>query len=484
MERIFGRRPEGMWPSEGSVSDAAASILAESGLRWAATDEGVLFNSLQRNAPGAAAPREALYQPYAVDTAKGRLQMVFRDHGLSDAIGFVYSRMDPQRAVEDFIHRIVRIADSLPSENELGAPPVVPIILDGENCWEYYSRDGLDFLRTLYAALSDHPRIETTTVGGFLERFPPKKSFAKLWSGSWINSNFAIWIGHPEDNRAWDLVRETRRFLTETLARHPEKAGDPGAKLAWESLYIAEGSDWCWWYGDQNSTAHDSVFDELFRTHLKNVYAFLGEVPPEKLNIAIKGKEQKGQLLQPISLIQPKIDGLVTNYYEWRAAGFYRATAAGGAMHQADHFLSSFHFGFDLERLYLRFDPLKPLKESDLQGIKIKIGFMEPLGCELQLSWEPTVPPGSTEKTPATELRFKAVFLDAAGETHALKECAASKIVELALPFEWLKLSPGTAFEFLIQVLQKGVLTESWPYQNSVKSARPTEDFGADFWSV
>jgi hypothetical protein len=149
-------------------------------------------------------------------------------------------------------------------------------------------------------------------------------------------------------------------------------------------------------------------------------------------------------------------------------------------MHQADHFLSSFHFGFDLERLYLRFDPLKPLKEADLQSIKIKIGFMEPLGCELQLSWEPLAP---TEKT-AGGLRFKAVFLDAGGETHALKECAASKIVELALPFDLLALPPGTPFEFLIQVLQKGLLTESWPYQSSVKTARPTEDFGADFWSV
>ena len=476
MERAFGRRPEGMWPSEGSVSDDAAAILAEAGVKWAATDEGILFNSLRLEQPHAAVPRETLYQPYAVETPKGKLRMVFRDHGLSDAIGFVYSRMDPQRAVDDFVHRLLRIADSVPDDR----PALVPVILDGENCWEYYSRDGHDFLRTLYGTLSGHPRIETTTVGSFLEKFPPDRALRKLWSGSWIGSNFAIWIGHPEDNRAWDLVSEARHFLTDFLKRHPEKNEDPQTRLAWESLYIAEGSDWCWWYGDQNSTAHDAAFDELFRSHLKNIYSFLGQKPPDKLDIAIKAKEQKGQLIHPIRLIQPKIDGLVTNYYEWRAAGIYQAAASGGAMHQAEHFLAAFYFGFDLDRLYLRFDPKAVLKEIDLSEVKIKVAFMEPAGCELQVSWEPIAP------GPEPVLRFKpkALFLDAQGEAHLLKEAAAAKVLELALPFSLLGMQPGAPLEFLIQVLNKGLLLESLPYQSSVKTQRPTEEFGSDIWSA
>ncbi|OGR88032.1 MAG: hypothetical protein A3A86_07225 [Elusimicrobia bacterium RIFCSPLOWO2_01_FULL_60_11] len=464
MEKTFGRRPQGFWPSEGSVSEEAAGILARAGVKWAATDEGVLFRSLDREK--IPHDRSALYRPYLVETPAGeKIRMVFRDHGLSDSIGFVYARMEAAAAAADFIHRIERTADSIPEGQD---PPLLSIILDGENCWEHFRNDGNDFLSFLYAGLSDHPRIETATIGGYLERFPPRQTLRSLWAGSWINHDFAIWIGHPEDNRAWDLVSEAREFLADASRRLPKD--DPALRAAWECLYIAEGSDWCWWYGDQNSTAHDAVFDKLFRDHLKNVYIFLGEKPPQKLDMAIKGKELKGALVTPSALIQPKIDGMDSSYFEWRAAGSYQTAQAGGTMHQTDHLLAFIRYGFDLENLYLRLDARTVLKDLKLPDIKIKIDFIEPSGGEIQISWE--------------DHAVKAVYMDPEGAVTALQKIASKKVVELAVPFDVLGKAVNEPVEFTVAVIQDGVQTERWPYQSSIRLARPDADFGSEIWNA
>lgn len=473
MEKVFGKRPIGMWPSEGSVSEEAISIISECGLKWAATDEGILFQSLHLS--GIRAQHEMLYQPYQFETntlssakgSAGKLHMVFRDHGLSDAIGFIYSRMDAQNAVDDFIKRICKIADSIPESDR---PPLVSVILDGENCWESYYKDGRDFLKILYETLSHHPRIETTTIGNFIEKYPAKTTLKKLWAGSWINSDFAIWIGHPEDNKAWELLGETRDFLVETLKNDPTKAMEPSVQMAWESIYIAEGSDWCWWYGDQNSTAQDETFDELFRSHLKNVYLLLGGQPHQKLSVAIKSKERKALLALPIDLISPKIDGLVTNYYEWQMAGSYQTGQAGGAMHQAENFLSKIYYGFDLKKLYLRLDTKIPLKNQPVDDVEIKISFIEPMEHHIHISWE-------TRKVKAVSINHK-------GETTLLKEIAAEKIIELAFPLSLLQLKESDTIEFAIFVHKEKTLLERWPYDSSIKFKQPTKEFGSDLWSA
>ncbi|MBI4218333.1 MAG: glycoside hydrolase [Elusimicrobia bacterium] len=479
MERAMGRRPKGMWPSEGSVSDEMIPIVAESGIQWLATDEGILFNSLRMM--GEKTQRSDLYQPYWIDLPSSgkKIQMIFRDHALSDALGFVYARTDPRKAVEDLLNRILKIGES---SGRATRPLLVPIILDGENCWEHYRNDGHDFLKMLYAALSNHPVIETTTISQYLEKFPAERSLTKLWSGSWINSNFSIWIGHHEDNRAWDLVSEARKFLTEYDAKHPEKKEDIATQKAWESLYIAEGSDWCWWYGDQNSTAHDSVFDELFRNHIKNVYLFLGENPPEKVNIAIKGKEQKGLHLAPVALITPKVDGLVTNYYEWRSGGSYQTALSGGTMHQAEAFLSAMHYGFDLENMYLRMDTKIPLysKEIDLSETKIKVTFIEPQDHEIQIEWEPNL--DSTDKT--APLLIKAILLNSKGETTRLSQIAGKKIIECAIPFSLISTQINEPVEFALTILKNGLQMERWPHQSSIRFTRPTEQFDLDYWTA
>ncbi|HWN83060.1 MAG TPA: glycoside hydrolase family 57 protein, partial [Candidatus Udaeobacter sp.] len=278
----FGRPPAGMWPSEGSLSDAVARRLPGHGLRWAASDEEVLAHStLESGGPD-------LRSAYLVGdgrTGGADLALIFRHKRLSDLIGFSYMHWDPKEAARDFVEQVRRAADPpLPPGDP---PPLVPVILDGENCWEYYPEDGRYFLQELYQLLDHHPEVEMVTVSDYLVRYPPRRRIERLFAGSWINHNFAIWIGHPEDNLAWDLLLRTRSAVIEAAAGRPDS--DPGVLAARRHLLIAEGSDWFWWYGDDHHSAHIEVFDQLFRAHLVAAHEAVGLVAPAELRGAIKG---------------------------------------------------------------------------------------------------------------------------------------------------------------------------------------------------
>ncbi len=481
MEQIFGQRPKGMWPSEGAVSAESLGIIHESGIQWTATDEGILFNSLRLMNDEATRSRTVLYQPFKVDLTDGTknrnsIQMIFRDHSLSDAIGFVYSRMDPQAAAEDLITHLIKIGEAM---NESVQPPLVSIILDGENCWEFYHRDGADFLNALYSRLNNHPKIQTTTVSGYLQQYPAQKSLTQVWSGSWINSDFSIWIGHPEDNQSWDLLTEARELIAKEEKIHPELSQDPAFLSAKESLYIAEGSDWCWWYGDQNSTVQDELFDELFRSHIKNIYKSLQKEPPEKLNLAIKKKQPKGLHLLPRGMVHPKIDGLVTNYYEWRTAGSYKPIGGGGAMHNAKNLISQIYYGFDLDHLYLRVDFNQIPNGADFADLNLKVLFHNPSEKECQVIWEQAIK-NDLKSYPKTQ----AICKNLTNQTQQTIQAQTNKILELAVPFKWLKKEPDEPIEFAIQLSKNNIPIERVPAEINLQFDRPNPDFGSDNWSV
>ena len=114
----------------------------------------------------------------------------------------------------------------------------------------------------------------------------------RLVPGSWIDANFNVWIGAPEDNHAWDLLADARDYYD----RHAPRVSEEQRKLAWEELLIAEGSDWNWWYGPEHHSANDRDFDELYRKHLSNVYHALEGIPPEELNTPIIERHGTAQL--------------------------------------------------------------------------------------------------------------------------------------------------------------------------------------------
>ena len=455
----FDRPPRGLWPSEQAVSPDILRTIAHQGFRWLCSDEGVLGWSLrhyfQRDAQGCVQAPHYLYRPYRIETAAGPLQIVFRDHHLSDLIGFTYSGMDPQQAAQDLVHQLRRIAHSLrqqqtnPDRTALDDPWLVTIALDGENCWEFYTQDGKPFLETLYQLLSDDRHLQLVTISDYLNRFPPQETLAshQLHSGSWVNANFTTWIGDPVKNRAWDLLAEARQ----TLDRHPEATPET-CPTAWEALFAAEGSDWFWWFGEGHSSTQDDTFDELFRTHLRTLYQALGEPIPAALDMPLEMHQARPNAL-PLHPLCPPLDGSGSPQ-GWEGAGRLEIGGTWGTMHR----VSTIHrllYGTSTSHLYLRLDLLP--------------GATPGIDCppELHLAWFYPDRPGHNSPIPLEQipqrsplnylyrhhltihllhksLRFqeaKPQFLWQPRITHA--QLAIDRSIELAIPWGDLRVEPG-----------------------------------------
>src|ERR1041385_1007833 len=354
-EQVFGIRPQGMWPSEGSVSNEALTIAHDLGVKWMATDEGVLCRSLgtifHRDGRGKLEAESAaqLYQIFRWQQGAAEMSMVFRDHSLSDLIGFVYSGVPAKEAADDFIHRMKQAAEPLLAQ---GRTAVVPIILDGENAWEYYPQSGREFLRRLYDGIQEDPSVAAMTVSEAIEREHAPAAIGSIVPGSWINSNFDVWIGAPEDNVAWDQLTAARNFFTANAG----KVSEQQAALAYEELLIAEGSDWNWWYGPEHHSANDRDFDELYRKHLSNVYQALGATPPDYLAQPITGAEVRPSFVPQTAYIHPRVTGDKVRYFEWMGAAVYTADHRAGAMHGKQFLLDSVYAGIDATCLYGRLD--------------------------------------------------------------------------------------------------------------------------------
>ncbi|RMG94832.1 MAG: glycoside hydrolase [Chloroflexi bacterium] len=354
-ESHFGRPPRGMWPAEGSVAQEMVSMVARNGIKWMASDEGVLANSLgfegfTRDPNGVVTQPELLYRPYYVEGGLGGpVAIVFRDVVISDKVGFTYSGLDGDVAALDFVNSIHAIREKL-LESGAEGPFLVSVILDGENAWEHYDNDGKKFLHSLYQRLSDDPLIKTVTPTEFLEIAPEQPRIEDLFAGSWISHDFATWIGEDEENRAWEYLLTTREMLQkyENGIRTPPS---PEALAEAQTLmYIAEGSDWFWWYGADQNSGDDESFDLQFRNTLKAVYTTLGEEPPVFLDVPVIPQQAVSADRPSAGLISPEIDG-VTGAEEWVAAGLY--LAEGGGMAAASPIFESMGYGFDSQNLYV-----------------------------------------------------------------------------------------------------------------------------------
>ncbi len=357
IESEFGRAPAGLWPSEGSVSDETLAIAAEAGFEWAASDNGVLGQTLHKTAGPDVTYRSYLWKQQDRKQQDRKQQdrqirMIFRDHFLSDLIGFVYSKMGPVEAAEHFLDRIRANSQGVAAD---GGDVLVPIILDGENAWEYYYRNGRPFLRELYSRISQSSDMAALTVTEALKADEPR-ALDHIFPGSWIDANFDVWIGAPEDNRAWEFLLRARQKYDELAAALPED----DRRLAHEELMIAEGSDWCWWYGPEHQSDNRREFDQLYREHLAGVYRALKLPPPEELSRPILMTEVDETHLPPVNRIHPVIDGEVTSYFEWMGAGHYSVDTRSGAMHGERGLVRDLYYGVDESNLYLRLDFDKP----------------------------------------------------------------------------------------------------------------------------
>jgi alpha-amylase/alpha-mannosidase (GH57 family) len=306
--RCFGGYPAGVWPPEQAVSPEALALFADHGFTWTVTDEDILARSLgkeiYRDGFGHVLNADDLYRPYKVKVVGRELTVIFRDHHLSDRIGFVYHHMNMDHAVDDLIHRFHKIRESVAG---CEGPHLVTIALDGENAWEWYPNDKQEFLHKFYTKLSQDPLLRTVTVSEFLENHPPQRELLHLHSGSWVDHGVTRWIGSDSKNRLWSMLLEARKMLEDVRGTiGPEKLAQ-----AKENLLIAEGSDYTWWV-DSMPYYLAAPFEALFRKHLMNAYRECGRVHPPCLDDAVIAP-QHGEpawvddpLAGPTSMIQAK----------------------------------------------------------------------------------------------------------------------------------------------------------------------------------
>ena len=282
----FGSEPHGMWPAEGSISSPTLDVLAAEGCRWAASGESVLINSLRRFQHDIADRAQFLYRPYRFATTD--LSCFFRDDRLSDLIGFEYSHWHGKDAAHHFIEQIESIAQHATGDET----PIVSVILDGENAWEYYPYNGFYFLDELYAKLETHPYIRTSTYNDYLnsakapnqnpEQNPDQHNLPSIVAGSWVYGNFATWIGSPDKNRAWDMLCVAKQSFD--LVMSSGRLSQAQQDAAEKQLCSCESSDWFWWFGDYNPAHSVASFDRLFRHNLSELYRLLELSPPTNLS--------------------------------------------------------------------------------------------------------------------------------------------------------------------------------------------------------
>ncbi|MDE3119571.1 MAG: glycoside hydrolase [Nitrospirota bacterium] len=467
---LFGSAPAGLWPSEGSVCPELIPILRRAGLHWTATDEGILARSL-----GGWDRARDLYQPYLAGEAGNELTFVFRDREISDAFGFIYSKAAPDSAVEDALRRIAGVIEQAPDEQLL-----LPIILDGENPWEHYYDGGEQFLSGLYQALDKgtigQARVTTATLSQALATQPPTRRLDHLHSGSWINADFGIWLGHQEDNRGWDLIKDTRQQLTDVADRLAPDA----ARGAWNELYAAEGSDWFWWYGDDFETDYKAEFDRLFRTHLRNVFLRAGLPVPDYLSQPLFGLPEPHPSHDPVRLLNPTIDGLVTNFFEWRGAGSIDPAPPLGAMWKSSRLFTYLGFGFSLDRLFLRLDQNDEAL-AKLAGVALEVQFLtkqQAYKLVFPLDWP----------APTAGILWSSGQAGGAGTGLAeVGPCGAAcrrNIIELAVPWQALDLRSGDQFRMSLVVTQGGLEIDRYPRHHPLSLTVPDEHYEARMWKV
>ena len=353
-EDTFGFLPSGFWPAEGGVDEKSVALLKECGIKWIATDEEILFRSLNSG------DRDNLYVPYNYDG----MCMGFRDHYLSDLIGFTYRHQNAHEASNHFMQELSKIERVNPDGS-------VFVILDGENAWEFFANNGFDFFNALYSDLQNTPWCKTLSMDEVYNL--PKKELPFLAAGSWIHGEFNTWVGHSEKTRAWELIYLTKK----DYEYHKHSLSDEVKEKINHHFLAAECSDWFWWYGDDHYTEFGGEFDELFRNHLITIYDLMGITPPSDIFIPItKDKSSQKFWLKPQSDISPTINGQRDSFFEWIGAGVIDETKLFSTMDKQRGPVKKMYYGQDDEKIYFSFETnmSKLCKDGAIEFI------IEPLG--------------------------------------------------------------------------------------------------------
>ena len=488
----FGVYPNGVWPSEHCISQKTLDLIANIGAKWVITDESVLANSLQkefeRDFRGCYKdPYDVCSLYYYKTKLDKKINIIFRDAVIPHLISFEYSHHDSVLSANDLFDRIKTVHDKLKNSPE--NTHLLTIAMDGENSWDNYPLDGSVFLEKLYSLLNNDKNIKTVLISDYIEQNKnSEKLIEKVKSGSWFNREFQLWIGEPTKNLAWKYLVQARNDLNDAI-RNNELTKEQ-IKFAKSEIYIAEGSDWFWWYGEPNNSGQDHIFDFLFREHLKNVYNTINKEIPDYLEpplTAFIGKPLKN----PARKITPCINGLIKNNNEWQHAGCIDIPS--GPILQENKLFNRIYFGFDDMNIYFRFDVNKYLLES-------KDSFKEYFSIYIYFkvyNYENNSPVRTTNKTDTIlpvllneythEIKLaladikKSSVLYSKSIKNSLWELVwehnikyiHKEIFEISVPFDDLGLNSNDSVDFFFLTGFNGVTEEIYPKDIPLTITRP-----------
>ena len=360
VEEVMGIRPKGFWPPELCLGSKTLGILAQEGIEWTISDEGILSDSINfdfvRDFKGNLNDPYHLLKVYEYQTKTAPIDVIFRDRSIANLINFEYAGIDSKMASNDLFDKIKVIQNKLlvsPDDSHL-----LTIALDGENCWENYQNDGNEFLSNIYQMIENDETLETVLITDYIKEDKYKKALNKIHSGSWIDKTFQYWVGEATKNKAWMYLKETKDIF-ESFAK--ENKENPNLELAHRELMIAEGSDWFWWYGEPNNSGQDYVFDYMYRERLKNVYILLGLEYPSYLDESLITKIET-PFKHPTRTFTPRMDGMLSSYDDWYHSG--NINMLDGPVFRENKNVDKIHFGCDENNVYFRLHVNKNASEN------------------------------------------------------------------------------------------------------------------------
>lgn len=494
IKETFGKEPQGLWPSEHCISQKTLDVLANLGINWVITDESVLSNTI--NKEFVRDFRGCYEDPYDVcslysykNKQEKEIKLVFRDSLIPNLITFEYPHHDGVICANDLFDRIKTVHDKL--RNSPDKEHLFTIAMDGENSWDAYSKDGAIFLNRLYSLINDDADIKTVLISDYVNSHKKSnKTLKKVSPGSWQNQDFQLWIAEPTKNIAWNYLVQARNVIkdAEKKGNIPEKQ----IKAAKSEIFIAEGSDWFWWYGEPNNSGQDHIFDFLFREHLKNVYLYLDKPVPSYLEmplIVYMGKPQKS----PKKEITPLMNGMIEGNDEWLSAGCIEIP--DGPILQENKLFNRIYFGSDKNNLYLRFDLNKFILDSKdnfkehfslyiyIKSYSDKLKAVSPVRTTNKTdNILPVLLDGYTHEIKFAfannckyPIQFSSAIKDGLWELHWERhvKCAYKEILEISLPFENIGVKSGESFDFFFVTGYNGVTEDVYPKDIPLTITRP-----------
>ncbi len=493
---IFEAYPRGIWTPEQCISAKTLDLFAEMGFKWTVADEGILAKSINKEFVRDFVGH--MEDPYDLTAAyqytnknKKPISIIFRDNVIPSLINFEYSQHNSVDAANDLYDRIKTVQSKLkqsPDKHNL-----LTIALDGENCWESYLDDGEIFLKTLYELIENDKTLETVLVSDYLDKISNKKELKNIQTGSWINRNLKLWIDEPTKDLAWQYLVKTRQDLA-TFAK--ESKNRELIEPAWEELFVAQGSDWFWWFGEPNDSGQDEIFDYLFRVHLINIYNLFEKPVPNYLNVPLNVYMGK-PLRNPKSNITPVINGKTGKRDNWKKAGCIEIP--DGPILQKNKPFDKIYFGCDKDNLYLRFDMNKAFVDSNYDILNADDS---PFQTYVYLKNEHIVHKSGANIRTITKIEtpyptmldkytHEILFLYRQGKmapvvmskadsnglwrlriSNKIKS-AFEEILEVAIPFDELGIGSGERVEFTIVNAKFGIASDIYPKDILLYAIRP-----------